>query len=115
MPRTLEQLTAIARGSYILQDSQETPGIILITTRSEVEITANEDNQLTEEGYKVRVVSLPSTDIFDAQDEDYRESVLPSDMSARVAAETGIADYGYQYTGLKGQIVGMTTFDASPR
>jgi len=113
MPRTPEQLSAIERGGYILQDSQGTPDIILIATGSEVEITVNAANQLTQEGHKVRVVSLPSTDVFDAQDEAYRESVLPSDISARVAVEAGIADYWYKYTGLKGKIVGMTTFGAS--
>lgn len=113
MPRTAEQLAAIARGGYILQDSEGTPDVILIATGSEVEITVNAANQLTQEGHKVRVVSLPSTDVFDAQDEAYRESVLPSDISARVAVEAGIADYWYKYTGLKGKIVGMTTFGAS--
>jgi len=113
MPRTPEQLTAIARGGYILKDSQGTPDIILIATGSEIEITVNAAEQLTQEGHNVRVVSLPSTDVFDAQDEEYRESVLPSDVSARVAVEAGIADYWYKYTGLKGKIVGMTTFGAS--
>jgi transketolase len=61
----------------------------------------------------VRVVSLPSTDVFDKQDEAYRESVLPSDVSARVAVEAGIADYWYKYVGLKGAIVGMTTYGES--
>ena len=113
MPRTAEQLAAIARGGYILQDCEGAPDIILIATGSEVEITVNAANQLTREGHNVRVVSLPSTDVFDAQDEAYRESVLPSDISARVAVEAGIADYWYKYTGLKGKIVGMTTFGAS--
>lgn len=113
MPRTSEQLTAIARGGYILKDSQGTPDIILIATGSEMEITVKAAEQLTQEGHNVRVVSLPSTDVFDAQDEEYRESVLPSDISARVAVEAGIADYWYKYTGLKGKIVGMTTFGAS--
>lgn len=113
MPRTPEQLKAIERGGYILKDSQGTPDIILIATGSEVEITVNAADKLTQEGHKVRVVSLPSTDVFDAQDEEYRESVLPSDISARVAVEAGIADYWYKYTGLKGKIVGMTTFGSS--
>jgi transketolase len=113
MPRTPEQLTAIARGGYILKDSQGTPDIILIATGSEMEITVNAAEQLIQEGHNVRVVSLPSTDVFDAQDEEYRESVLPSEVSARVAVEAGIADYWYKYTGLKGKIVGMTTFGAS--
>ena len=70
-------------------------------------------DQLSAEGHKVRVVSLPSTDIFDAQDDEYRESVLPSDVSARVAVEAGIADYWYKYVGLKGAIVGMTGYGES--
>ncbi len=69
--------------------------------------------KLTGAGHNVRVVSLPSTDVFDAQDEAYRESVLPSDVAARVAVEAGIADYWYKYVGLKGAIVGMTTFGES--
>lgn len=113
MPRSAQQLKDIARGGYILKNCQNTPDIILIATGSEVEITVKAADQLTAEGYKVRVVSLPSTDVFDAQDEEYRESVLPSDISARVAVEAGIADYWYKYTGLKGKIVGMTTFGAS--
>lgn len=113
MPRTPEQLAGIERGGYILQDSQGTPDIILIATGSEMEITVKAAEQLTQDGHKVRVVSLPSTDVFDAQDEAYRESVLPSEIAARVAVEAGIADYWYKYTGLKGKIVGMTTFGAS--
>ena len=113
MPRTPQQLKDIARGGYILKDCQGTPDIILIATGSEVEITVKAAEQLASEGHQARVVSLPSTDVFDAQDEEYRESVLPSDISARVAVEAGIADYWYKYTGLKGKIVGMTTFGAS--
>ncbi|VFS17014.1 transketolase [Escherichia coli] len=67
-----------------------------------MEITLQAAEKLAGEGRNVRVVSLPSTDIFDAQDEEYRESVLPSNVSARVAVEAGIADYWYKYVGLKG-------------
>ncbi|HAT2609772.1 TPA: transketolase [Kluyvera intermedia] len=113
MDRTPEQVKAIAKGGYILKDANGKPDIILIATGSEVEITVKAAEKLTEEGHKVRVVSLPSTDIFDAQDEQYRESVLPSDVSARVAVEAGIADYWYKYVGLKGAIVGMTGYGES--
>ncbi|AKL10939.1 TPA: transketolase [Kluyvera intermedia] len=113
MDRTPEQVKAIAKGGYILKDADGKPDIILIATGSEVEITVKAAEKLTEEGHKVRVVSLPSTDIFDAQDEQYRESVLPSDVSARVAVEAGIADYWYKYVGLKGAIVGMTGYGES--
>jgi transketolase len=113
MDRSPEQLKAVSRGGYILKDSDGTPDIILIATGSEVEITVLAADKLTTEGHKVRVVSLPSTDVFDAQDEAYRESVLPSDIAARVAVEAGIADYWYKYVGLKGAIVGMTSYGES--
>ncbi|NUL37224.1 transketolase [Kosakonia sacchari] len=113
MERTPEQVQAISRGGYILKDCDGKPDLILIATGSEMEITVNAAEQLTQEGHKVRVVSLPSTDIFDAQDEAWRESVLPSEVSARVAVEAGIADYWYKYVGLKGAIVGMTSYGES--
>ncbi|WP_435952615.1 transketolase [Dryocola sp. BD626] len=113
MDRSPEQLKAVSRGGYILKDSDGMPDIILIATGSEVEITVLAADKLTTEGHKVRVVSLPSTDVFDAQDEAYRESVLPSDIAARVAVEAGIADYWYKYVGLKGAIVGMTSYGES--
>jgi transketolase len=113
MDRNTEQLKAVSRGGYILKDSGGTPDIILIATGSEMEITVLAAEKLTAEGHKVRVVSLPSTDVFDAQDEAYRESVLPSDIAARVAVEAGIADYWYKYVGLKGAIVGMTSYGES--
>ncbi|WP_333872006.1 transketolase [Kosakonia cowanii] len=113
MERTPEQVKAISKGGYILKDSDGKPDLILIATGSEMEITMKAAEQLSSEGVKLRVVSLPSTDIFDAQDEAWRESVLPSDVSARVAVEAGIADYWYKYVGLKGAIVGMTGYGES--
>lgn len=113
MDRTPEQVKAIAKGGYILKDADGKPDIILIATGSEVEITVKAAEKLTQEGHNVRVVSLPSTDIFDAQDEQYRESVLPAEVSARVAVEAGIADYWYKYVGLKGAIIGMTGYGES--
>ena len=111
--RTAEQVANIKRGGYVLKDCEGTPDVILIATGSEVEITLGAATKLTTGGHKVRVVSLPSTDLFDAQDAAYRESVLPSAVKARVAVETGIADYWYKYVGLDGAIVGMTTFGES--
>lgn len=110
MERTPDQVKEIARGGYVLKDSGGKPDIILIATGSEMEITLQAAEKLAGEGRNVRVVSLPSTDIFDAQDEEYRESVLPSNVAARVAVEAGIADYWYKYVGLKGAIVGMTGY-----
>ena len=111
--RTPAQLENISRGGYVLKDSDGTPEVILIATGSEVEITLGAAEKLTASGHKVRVVSLPSTDLFDAQDVAYRESVLPSGVTKRVAVEAGIADYWYKYVGLNGAIVGMTGFGES--
>ncbi|ROP63045.1 transketolase [Enterobacter sp. BIGb0383] len=113
MPRTPDQVSGIARGGYVLKDAGGKPDLILIATGSEVEIAVLAAEKLLAEGHNVRVVSLPSTDVFDAQDEAWRESVLPSDVTARVAIEAGIADYWYKYVGLKGAIVGMTGFGES--
>ncbi|THB85429.1 transketolase [Pantoea allii] len=111
--RTPEQIENIKRGGYVLKDCDGTPEVILIATGSEIEITLGAAEKLTTGGHKVRVVSLPSTDLFDAQDAAYRESVLPSGVKARVAVEAGIADYWFKYVGLDGAIVGMTTFGES--
>ncbi|EMW2398966.1 transketolase, partial [Vibrio vulnificus] len=111
--RTAEQVADIAKGGYILKDSDSKPELILIATGSEVELAVKAAEQLTAEGKKVRVVSMPATDTFDKQDAAYRESVLPSDVTARVAIEAGIADFWYKYVGFDGRIIGMTTFGES--
>ena len=100
--RSAQQVENIARGGYILKDCDGTPDVILIATGSEVEITLGAEAKLSADGHKVRVVSLPSTDVFDKQDVAYRESVLPSTVRARVAVEAGIADYWYKYLGMYG-------------
>ncbi|WP_075182272.1 transketolase [Pantoea sp. 1.19] len=112
-PRSAEQLANVARGGYVLKSCEGQPELILIATGSEVELAVAAADRLAEEGRKVRVVSMPSTDVFDKQDAAYREAVLPKAVSARVAIEAGIADYWYKYTGLNGAIVGMTTFGES--
>ncbi|WP_346825838.1 transketolase [Serratia inhibens] len=112
-PRTAEQLANVYRGGYVLKDCAGTPDVILIATGSEVGITVDAADKLSAAGTKVRVVSMPSTDAFDKQDAAYRESVLPSSVTARVAVEAGIADYWYKYVGLNGAIVGMTSFGES--
>ena len=111
--RSPEQLANIARGAYVLKACEGQPQLILIATGSEVELAVAAWDKLTSEGYQVRVVSMPSTDAFDKQDEAYRESVLPKAVSARVAIEAGIADYWYKYTGLNGAVIGMTSFGES--
>ncbi|QYN42276.1 transketolase [Gilliamella sp. ESL0443] len=111
--RTAEQLANVYRGGYILNDCSGTPELILIATGSEVELAVEAYHKLTEAGKKVRVVSMPSTDAFDKQDQAYRESVLPSSVTARIAIEAGISDYWFKYVGLNGKIIGMTTFGES--
>lgn len=113
MNRTPEQVANISRGGYILKDCAGQPELIFIATGSEVELAVNAADQLTAEGRKVRVVSMPATEVFDKQDAAYRESVLPAAVSARVAVEAGIADFWYKYVGLNGAVVGMTTFGES--
>lgn len=112
-PRTAQQLADIEKGAYILKDCTGQPEVILIATGSEVELAVKAYEQLTAEGRKARVVSMPSTDAFDKQDAAYRESVLPSAVTARVAVEAGIADYWFKYTGMQGAIVGMHSFGES--
>ncbi len=111
--RSEEQVANIAKGGYILKDCEGKPELILIATGSEVELAVNAAAELTAEGKKVRVVSMPATDAFDKQDAEYREAVLPSDVTARIAVEAGIADFWYKYVGFGGKIIGMTTFGES--
>ncbi len=111
--RNAEQVANIAKGAYILKDCGGKPELILIATGSEVELAVEAAAQLTAEGKKVRVVSMPSTDAFDKQDAAYREAVLPSEVTARIAIEAGIADFWYKYVGFNGKIIGMTTFGES--
>ena len=107
------QVADIARGGYILSDSVGTPELILIATGSEVGLAQDAANALREQGRNVRVVSMPSTDAFDAQDARYRQHVLPLDVTNRIAIEAGIEDYWYKYVGLDGRIIGMSSFGES--
>ncbi|ARR51466.1 transketolase [Photobacterium damselae subsp. damselae] len=111
--RDAQQLANITKGGYVLKDCDGKPELILIATGSEVELATEAYALLTAEGRKVRVVSMPATDVFDKQDAAYRESVLPSDVTARVAIEAGIADFWYKYVGFDGRIIGMTSFGES--
>ena len=111
--RTDEQVALIARGGYILSDSEGTPDVILIATGSEIGLAQSVAGVLRDKGTKVRVVSMPSTDVFDAQDAEYKQHVLPLEVSARVAIEAGIEDFWYKYVGLDGRIVGMSTYGES--
>ena len=111
--RDSAQLKNVAKGGYILSDSKGTPDLILIATGGELGLAQDAAAALREKGSKVRVVSMPSTDTFDAQSAAYKQEVLPLEVTNRVAIEASIADYWYKYVGLDGRIVGMTTFGES--
>ncbi len=113
MPRTAEQIAAISKGGYILTDSEGLPDLIFIATGSEVELAVKAAEELRGQGKKVRVVSMPSTNVFDAQDEAYRESVLPSAVTKRVAIEAGVTDLWWKYAGSEGKIIGLDRFGES--
>ena len=113
MARSDEQLALIERGGYILKECADTPELILIATGSEVALAMQAAVVLTAQGRKVRVVSMPSTDVFDTQDAAYKQSVLPLEVSARIAIEAAAADFWYKYVGLDGRIIGMTTYGES--
>jgi transketolase len=113
MPRSAEQLSDVAKGGYVLVDCEGTPELIIIATGSEVELAVKAQAELAATGAKVRVVSMPSTDVFDQQEAAYKEAVLPANVTKRLAVEAGIADYWYKYVGLNGRIIGMTTFGES--
>ncbi|WGO98100.1 transketolase [Saccharophagus degradans] len=108
-----EQIANMARGAYVLVDCDGEPEVILIATGSEVGITVDAAAQLAGEGVKVRVVSMPCTNVFDQQDAAYKESVLPIAVTHRVAVETSHVDYWAKYVGIDGRVVGMTTFGES--
>jgi transketolase len=103
----------VARGGYILADSDGTPDVALIATGSEVQLAVAARKALESEGVRTRVISMPCVEWFEAQDEDYRESVLPSGVKARVAVEAGIAQPWYRFVGDAGEIVSIEHFGAS--
>lgn len=109
--RDQDTLSNVAKGGYILSDCDGDPQLILIATGSEVALAMEAKAQLSH--VRCRVVSMPATDIFDAQSAEYKEQVLPSHVTARVAIEAGIRDYWFKYVGLHGDIVGMTSFGES--
>jgi transketolase len=112
-PRSPEQVAAIRRGGYVLKDCEGTPQVILIATGSEVALAIEAAQVLQQNGRRARVVSMPSSSVFDAQDASYREQVLPPSVERRVAIEAAAPDTWWRYVGPRGAVVGMTTFGAS--
>jgi transketolase len=111
MERTQTQVDAIRRGGYILRDVAD-PKAVLIATGSEIELAMKSAEALSAEGIPVRVVSMPSADVFDRQDAAYKASVLPKGLP-RVAVEAGVTDFWFKYVGLDGAVVGIDTFGES--
>ncbi|GGM21131.1 transketolase [Pseudomonas asuensis] len=111
--RDNETEAAIAHGGYVLKSCEGEPELIFIATGSEVSLAVQAYDKLTAEGRKVRVVSMPCTSAFERQSPEYRQSVLPVEVGARIAIEAGIADYWYKYVGLDGRVIGMTTYGES--
>ena len=113
MPRTPEQIAAIAKGGYILKDCAGTPDLIYIATGSEVALAFHAAEELEKEGKKVRVVSMPCCEEFDRQSAEYKEQVLPAAVRARVAIEAGTTTTWYKYVGLDGKVLGLDHYGAS--
>ncbi|MCR3754859.1 MAG: transketolase 1 [Candidatus Westeberhardia cardiocondylae] len=113
--RNQQQIDNICKGGYILKGSHENKhlDLIIISTGSEIELAVETYKILTKENYKIRVVSLPSTNIFDIQSKEYKESVLPQNITNRLAIEAGNSVYWYKYVGLQGYIMGINEFGKS--
>jgi len=111
--RTPEQIDAIARGGYVLADPDGEANAVLIATGSEVALAMAVAQSLNAQGAGIRVVSMPCTDVFDAQDEAWRDSVLPPACRKRIAVEAGVSDYWRKYVGLDGIVLGIDTFGES--
>ena len=113
MPRTAGQIENIRKGAYVLLDCEGEPEIIVIATGSEVEMAMGTAIKLNAAGQKVRVVSMPATDLFDAQEQSYRDSVLPPACRKRISVEAGVTDYWRKYVGLDGEVLGVDNFGES--
>jgi transketolase len=111
--RTAEQIALIERGGYILKEPADAANIILIATGSEVALAMSAADQLATDGISARVVSMPCTDLFDSQSDEYRQQVLPSEITARVVIEAGVTENWWRYAGDRGQVVGIDRFGES--
>ena len=111
--RSKDQIKNISRGAYVLSGSSEIPEVIIIATGSEIGIALEAAQSPDLKNHNIRVVSMPSTDLYDAQDDDYKNTVLPGECRKRIAVEAGIPDYWRKYVGLDGQILGVPGFGES--
>ncbi|AFA41013.1 transketolase [Wigglesworthia glossinidia endosymbiont of Glossina morsitans morsitans (Yale colony)] len=111
--RNVSALNNISKGGYILRESKQKPELILISTGSEIEITVRAYKILSNNGYQIRVVSLPCIDLFESQSKIYKELVLPKNVQLRIAIEAGVSHFWYKYVGLSGKIIGIDEFGRS--
>ena len=111
--RSATQVEQIARGGYVLKDTDGLPDIVFIATGSEVQLAVSAAEKLAADGVKARVVSMPSTDVFEAQEAAYQESVLPAAVTARVVIEAGVTATWWRYAGATGTIIGLDRFGES--
>jgi transketolase len=109
--KTSGQIKDISKGAYVLSDADD-PQAIIVATGSEVSLAIDAQRVLEAEGVLTRVVSMPSTDVFDRQDSDYREAVLPNGLP-KVAVEAGVTEFWRKYVGIEGVVVGVDTFGES--
>jgi transketolase len=112
-PRSAEQLAGAARGAYVLRDCAQAPQALILATGSEVGMAVEAGEILARKGIATRVVSMPSSDVFDAQTPAYRESVLPAAVKARASVEAGVTDCWHKYIGDHGRAVGVDSFGLS--
>ncbi|WP_144392642.1 transketolase [Pleionea sediminis] len=113
LKRSDEQLANVDKGGYVIKDCSGTPEIILMATGSEVELALKAASELEKSSHQVRIVSMPSTDVFEKQSAEYKESVLPTAITNRIAIEAGYPDFWYKYVGLNGKVLGMDRFGES--
>ncbi|MDW3095708.1 MAG: transketolase [Gammaproteobacteria bacterium] len=113
MTRNKEQLGKVEKGAYVLFENNAEPELIILATGTEVGISMDAAKQLDADGVKVRLVSMPSADVFELQDDAYKQSVLPNNIRARIAVEAGVTDFWRKYVGLDGDVVGIDQFGAS--
>jgi len=106
-------LANVAKGGYVILDCEQTPDVILIATGSEVALAIDAATELNQKGQQIRVVSMPSTEVFEAQDTPYKDSVLPNSCKKRLAIEAGASDFWYKYVGREGRVLGIDRFGES--
>ncbi|ARC54782.1 transketolase [Candidatus Riesia sp. GBBU] len=111
--RDLYQIKNIIKGAYILKENSPNPSLILIATGSEVELAVSAYSKLCEEGYNVRIISMPSIDLFEKQNKKYKDFLLPPYIKSRVVIEAGSKDFWYKYVGRNGKVIGINRFGKS--